>query len=330
MSDIFTLKSVPFTSELGMALKNFRIERKITAKSITEKFNRASSYVTKLEKGDIKKIDGDFLIQLCDYISGSKNGLWAFLGRLSQNYTDFSNETKFIIMNIDDLLVDYTIPINFASDIKGYLNLHNLTIDQLIDKVNSNEEIINRDEFDSFPDNIWYDKDNDIDNAAIKLVIPSNYIKDLLDGKYVSFHRVIAEAILYSMFKLGNEENPSDILHDKLKLYHLLPSRFVVRITPDTVESILGGLEPDAASALKYVTDDLKMITKLTKNYGTKRIKQIANNMKEDLSFCFAYMSADIVELEKKDKTKKQQFLDELKSLIDKYSQDDTSIDIYE
>jgi len=198
--------------------------------------------------------------------------------------------------------------------------VHNLAIDQLVDKVNSNEEIINRDEFDSFPDNIWYDKDNDIDNAAIKLVIPSNYIKDLLDGKYVSFHIVIAEAILYSMFKLGNEENPADILHDKLKLYHLLPSRFVVRITPDTVESILGGLEPDAASALKHVTDDLKMITKLTKNYGTKRIKQIANNMKEDLSFCFAYMSADIVELEKKDKTKKQQFLDELRSLIDKYS----------
>ena len=61
-----------------------------------------------------------------------------------------------------------------------YLNVHNLAIDQLVDKVNSNEEIINRDEFDSFPDNIWYDKDNDIDNAAIKLVIPSNYIKDLL------------------------------------------------------------------------------------------------------------------------------------------------------
>ena len=222
MSDIFTLKSAPFTPELGMALKNFRIERKITAKSITEKFNRASSYITKLEKGDIKKIDGEFLSQLCDYISGSKDGLWAFLGRLSQNYTDFSNETKFIIMNIDDLLVDYTIPINFISDIKEYLNSHDLSTEQLINKINANEEILNRDGYDTFPDNIWYDKDNYIDNAAIKLVIPSDYIKNLLDGKYVSFHRVIAEAILYSLFRLGNEENPYDVLHDKLKLYHLL------------------------------------------------------------------------------------------------------------
>ena len=32
MSDIFSLKTVPFTAELGMALKNFRIENKVTAK----------------------------------------------------------------------------------------------------------------------------------------------------------------------------------------------------------------------------------------------------------------------------------------------------------
>ena len=42
MSDIFTLKSIPLTPDIGMALKNFRIENKVTAKSITEKFDRAS------------------------------------------------------------------------------------------------------------------------------------------------------------------------------------------------------------------------------------------------------------------------------------------------
>ena len=32
MSDIFSIKTVPITPELGMALKNYRIENKITAK----------------------------------------------------------------------------------------------------------------------------------------------------------------------------------------------------------------------------------------------------------------------------------------------------------
>ena len=58
MSDMFTLKTIPLTPELGMALKNFRIENKVTAKSITEKFNKASSYISKLEKyGKLKLFD---------------------------------------------------------------------------------------------------------------------------------------------------------------------------------------------------------------------------------------------------------------------------------
>lgn len=330
MSDIFTLKTVPLTPELGMALKNFRIENKVTAKSITEKFDKASSYISKLEKGDIKKIDGDFLIQLCNYIAGSENGLSDFLNRLSQSYKEFTNETKLIVMNIDDLLLEHTVPINLVLEINDYLSAHNLTIEQLVDMVNANGDIADREDYEKFPTNIWYEKDFDIDNAAIKLSIPSTYIEDLLNQKIVTIHRVIIEAILYSLYKLGKEEKPHFVAHNKLDLYHLLPARNVIRVTPDNIDNIFGGLEPDTADALKDVTSGLKLITTISKSYGAKRIKQIASNMDEDLGFCFAYMSIDIVELEKKDKEKKKQFLDELRLLVDKYSQEDTGIDLYD
>lgn len=330
MSDIFTLKTVPLTPELGMALKNFRIENKVTAKSLTEKFGKSSSYITKLEKGDIKKIEGDFLIQLCNFITGSDDGLSVFLNRSTKNYKELSNETKFIIMNIDDLLFEHTIPDKFIVDIKNYLSAHNLTITQIVEMVNSNEDICTREDYETLPINIWYDKEFDIDNASIKLAIPSIYIEDLLSWKLNTIHRVIAEAILYSLYKLGKEDKPQYVANDKLELYRILPARSVIRVTPDNIENIFGGLEPDTANALKNVTSGLKLITTLTKTYGAKRIKQISNNLNEDLGFCFAYMSIDIVELEKKDKEKKKQFLHELKSLIDKYSQEDTGIDIYD
>lgn len=56
------------------------------------------------------------------------------------------------------------------------------------------------------------------------------------------------------------------------------------------------------------------------------------NNIVIILNFyhVFSYISVDIVELEKKDKDKKKQFLEELKALVDKYSQEDTGIDLYE
>lgn len=330
MSDIFTLKIVPLTPELGMALKNFRIENKVTAKSITEHFGKSSSYISKLEKGDIKKIEGNFLIMLCNYITNSKDGLSSFLNRLSQNFKEFTNETKLIVMNIDDLLLEYKIPNSLISEINEYLSSHNLTIAQLVDTINANDEIANRKDYNMIPENILYAANSDIDNVAIKLVMPYIYIEDLLNQKLVTIHRVIAEAILYSLYKLGKEKDPHYEATNKLELFHLVPTRNVIKLTEDNIDKLLAGLEPDTADALKSVALGLKVFTTLTKNYGSKRIKQISNNMEQDLGFCFAYMSVDIVELEKKDKAKKQQFLDELKALIEKYSQDDTEIDIYE
>ena len=330
MSDMFTLKTIPLTPELGMALKNFRIENKVTAKSITEKFNKASSYISKLEKGEIKKIEGDFLIQLCNYIIGSDDGLSAFLSKLAQNYKEFTNETKLIVMNIDELLLEHTLPINLVSEINEYLLSHKLNTAQLINMVNANEDIKNRDGYEKFPTNIWYDEKSDIDNVVIKLSIPATYIEDLLNQKITTIHRVILEAILYSMYKLGKEETPHIVANEKLEMYRISPMRHVITVTSENIDNIFGGLEPDTADALKDVTYGLKLITNISKNYGAKRIKQISKNMEEDLGFAFAFMSVDIVELEKKDKEKKTQFLKELRELVDKYSQEDTGIDLYE
>lgn len=330
MSDIFTLKSIPLTPDIGMALKNFRIENKVTAKSITEKFDRASSYISKLEKGDIKKIDGDFLIQLCNFITGSDNGLSDFLSRLSQSYKGFTNESKIIIMNIDDLLYEHTIPSKLIEEMKEYISSHNISILKLVHTINANEDIAKRNNYENFPENIWYDENNDIDKVSIKLCVPLSYIDDLLNGKITTIHRVIAEGLLYALYRCGNEENARDIANNKLKLYNIMPRRLVITITPENIENLFGGLEPDTSDALKDVVSQLKLITTLTKEYGSKRIKQICNNLSEDLGFCFAYMAIDIVELEKQDKEVKKNFLKDLRALVEKYSAENTGIDIYE
>ncbi len=334
MSDIFTMKTVPLTSELGIALKKFRIEQpnKVTASSMVSHFKKASSFFSKLENGDIKKIESDFLIEICNFISGTENGLSDFITGLSSSYTSFSDETKLIIMNIDDLIISRIIPANMIREINEYMNLHNITIPQLTEKINLNEDIIKYEYFEKMKTNIWESPSNNIDSAAIKLYVPQVYIEDLLlTDKIHMIHRVIAEAILYSLFRLGNESNPSALAHNKLRQYQMTGNR-IIKITADKMNTILDeiGLEPDTAKALKSVTSNLKFITTMTKEYGSKKIKQIANNMDTDISFYFAYMAQDVQQLSSKDKEKKTEFLRELKSLIDKYSQEDTNIDMYE
>ena len=233
-------------------------------------------------------------------------------------------------MNIDDLLYEYTVPSKMLDEINGYIKSHNISISTIVETINLNKDIADRDNYNDLPLNIWYSPNDDIDNAAIKMSVPLSYVEDLLSGKIATIHRVIAEVILYAMYTCGNEKNARDVANDKLKLYHIIPRRSVITLTPDNIENIFGGLEPDTSDALKDVIMQLRLITTVTKEYGSKRIKQICSNLGEDLGFCFAYMSLNLVELEQKDKEKKKEFLNELKSLIDKYSKEDSGIDLYE
>lgn len=336
MSDIFTLENIPFTSELGMALKNFRIEKKVTAKSITVHFKKASSYISKLEKGDIKKISSDFLIELCNYISGTDNGLTDFLQKVSPNFVDYTTDTKIIIMNVDDLVLEHSIPKAFIEEIQQYISKHKITINQLVDKINDNDTIKEFPGYSSAPYNEWYAPDNNIENSYIKLSIPISYIEDLLSDKISMIHSIIAEAILYSMYRLGmdDESEARELAHSKLTIFDILRVRGgnIISVNDSNIESLFGGLEPDVAEALKSVTSGLKLITTLTKKngYGSKRIKQIDMNMREDLGFYFAYMSLDLLKLENKSKDQKQEFLNELRILIDKFSQEDNKLDLYD
>lgn len=61
MSDIFSLNTVQITPELGMALKNFRIEHETTATSIIEEFPNPLVTLLNWKKGILKKLMESFL-----------------------------------------------------------------------------------------------------------------------------------------------------------------------------------------------------------------------------------------------------------------------------
>ena len=332
MGDIFTLKNVRFTPEIGMFLKNFRIEYNITAKEINEYFGKASSYITKLEKGDIKKVDGQFLIDLCNYISKTEDGLRRFVSKSYRQYLDISDETKIALLNIDDLLIEHPVPEDLINEINSYLENHNLSAQQLFNQINENGDIQTRKEYDydSLPENIWYEKNSIYEHAAIRLNIPLPYIEALLSGNITNIHKVIAHAILYSMYRLGNENNPHELTFSTLRLYRITSAKNIITLSKDNVDDMLDSLDPDAAYALDKAISCLKIATVLAKKSGTKRIQQIANNMDGDLGFYFSYISQDIQELQKNPTNRKQEFLNDLRLLIKKYSQNESTFNIYD
>lgn len=335
MADIFTLQTVPMTSEIGMALKNFRIEHEITATSIVNDFEKSPTYITKLEKGDIKKIETDFLIALCNYITKSEDGLRKFLSKVARNYLEYSEETKLILRNIDNLIIEHPITSSFIEEVAIYMNEHNIDIEQLAEKINANEDLKDLNQpLSNFEANILLDSDSSNYSHFIKLEIPTTYLKDLLSNKITKIHYIIAEGILYSLYRLGNEKDARSFANSKLRVNNIIPyiGSTVIEINDENMDRFFGGLQPEASDALQGIASGLKLIVNLTKkdDYGLKHIQQIESNLKSDLGFTFAYMSIDLEKLIIKSKQSKQNFLYELRELVEKYSQDETGLDLYE
>lgn len=338
MKDIILPSEIQMTPELGLALKNFRIENKVPAKDIVNKYKRASSYLTKLEKGDIKKVEADFFVELCDYITNEKNtiGVMKFVSKTSDKYIEYSPLTQNIIMNIDDLFCLHQVDNELIEHIKNYLNENNISLNDFLNKINSNEDISKLDDYDNFPENQWLLLDNDINKSVIKLNLTNEFISKLLSGDIKRISRVIAEGILYNLYKF--EETPDKavlLTQESLNNFGIVRSRNskFISINSNNVQDLdkfFGGLEPQIANSLQNITIGLRVITTVTKEYGAKKIGIIENNIKEDLGFYFAYMSNDLTDIIKKTKQTKTEFLNELKQLIAKYSEPDKkSLDLY-
>lgn len=336
MSDIFSLKTIPITPELGMAFKNFRIEHEITAKAIITEFSKTSTYITKLEKGEIKKIEGKFFVELCNFITKTDSGLKTFLSKVGRSYSEYSHETKLIIQNIDDLLVEHPISLGFIADVNTYMQNHDISLEQLVAKINANEDILAHPAFNISPANEWFNTniDGDISFSIIRLDIPTTYVENFLNSNLNSIHYVIAEAILYALYRLGNEEDAHTLANSKLRINnitHCVGSN-AIKISDDNMDSLFGGLHPETSETLHDIASSLKLVINLTKEdgYGSTRIQQINSNLHGDLGFSFAYMSLDLENIISKSKEQKREFLKELKMLIEKYSQTETGLDIYD
>lgn len=335
MSDFFTLKTIYINEELGMIIKNFRVEYKVTAKSITDNFNKASSYISKLEKGDVKKIDVPFFVDLCNYISPEKNGVIDFVKKASSKFLDCSTETQNTIMNIDDLVIEHAVNNAFISEINKYMEEHSITVENLYNEINKNDDLkdLEGDLLKNIPSNEWYSKiPSKHGRFVIKLAIPLDYLTGLLSSNIQRIHAVIAEAILYTLFKLGGESSPKLLADSKLKLYDIIKYRGgnIISINEDELDEYFGGLEPQTKKSLQHITSGLRVITAMTKNMGVARIDRIDKNITEDIGFFFAYMAQDLVDLEKQPKETKLAFLKDLKELIKKHTESSESkIDLY-
>ena len=196
------------TSELASVIKSTRIANNVTAKSIAEHVGKSQSYISKLEKGDIKSIEQSELISIFRFILGSEEAFQDFLNKslskiissVALRYNDDEINEQFWYLNFDQVLRLIPIPEKMIDDLSEKIKDNNISIEYLCERINGNESISPEvADLDSYPYNTWFPlvEDGEIKSRSIKMKVSKSEIYDILNKDKLSTNYVTMLSIVY-------------------------------------------------------------------------------------------------------------------------------------
>ena len=222
-----------------------------------------------------------------------------------------------------------------------------ISIHQLTNYINENEDLgadisekydLNADEVKK---NVWHavTDANSMQNvfSYIFLEYSEDKVEKLLSGKKKKCEYMLVYAIMYHLLKMkykkeGKEYNDTLIEECSIEAEQILLNYKFYSLTvkhrllaqSETIDEYNNLLNESDINNAKYVMDIIEVIKFLSEydvEYTNKKLKIIAENLKNnDTTFAFAYMALSLRGLNDLQTGLKKKFLEEIKALIDKYS----------
>ena len=338
---------IKLSEATGLRLKEFRTQYKVKAKDVAEMLGKSPAYISKLEKGQIQQIDKIEFEKILNFIANDDDGYYRFFEEFAEraNIKDLENDLAF--RNFD--MLERKIPVNnnLINFIKEMMKELGISIHQLTNYINENEDLgadisekydLNADEVTK---NVWHavTDANSMQNvfSYIFLEYSEDKVEKLLSGKKKKSEYMLVYAIMYHLLKMkykkeGKEYNDTLIEECSIEAEQILLNYKFYSLTvkhrllaqSETIDEYNNLLNESDINNAKYVMDIIEVIKFLSEydvEYTNKKLKIIAENLKNnDTTFAFAYMALSLRGLNDLQTGLKKKFLEEIKALIDKYS----------
>lgn len=335
------MAKVLVSNELIDLVRSIRIDKKKTAKEISQALKKSDSYVAKLESGKIKYLNMDDLETIFTLLSNGDKDIEPVLevayNRLKIKYSPKEIEDQLWFYNFDTTGRIIPVPASFCDEINNILSAKEISVDALVEHINANEfipqEIANAKEY---PYNEWFSychRDGTSD-AYIKMQVGTDYIKGILQGKnpaapYVVFRAIALYTIRYSRdYDSLLENSEADQLNAeaqamlrKHRIYTFVEKQEIRAsvseeqkpefLSSDDIEVIR---ELDGIKQLFYFYSDLDVTR------AKKQLHEIKKNLQWDAPFIASLMSTEFYSLgERCSYTVKSELIKELRAVFKKY-----------
>lgn len=334
------------TQALADTIRTARLQNNISSKSVANHIGKSPSYLSKLEKGEIKTISEETLTQILSFIFGKSDNLPDFLNTslgdildtLVLRYTDDEINQQIWFSNYDTVMRRIPIPEELVNELNDKLTKLNITLEHLCSRINDNEDIspIIKD-LDFYSFNEWhaYVKDHRIEFSFIKMKLNPEDIKAIFDKKITVTNYVTMLAITYYIIKIEQKGTIVQISDDEQKLlmkeaesllssfkfYSILERSRLSRQVNSISERIelLNTFDQDNYSLINDILHVFQILSDMDIVKTNKYLEEFYKNLKWDAGFTLKLISSPFYELDNISFTNKKTILNEIKKMEDTY-----------
>lgn len=348
------MAKIPLTIEISEAIRELRLQNKIASKEIAGALGRSASYVSKIENGLIKTISEEELDLILKIIFPNSKAPQERLEKLVEfqikKYGIDSSEDKAWFYNLDTVYRLIPIPTGLVSEIKNLLSETGISIEQLVARINSNEDISVSERSDpSLPYNEWVESNDDDAKLIIRMKLKVDNVADILDGHTEVCNFITMQAIVHYLYKTKLFPDKADLdikdlvtvqkawqeLLDKHKFYTLSRKEKLLSQThsKNQAKNILNEFDFENQEAINTMLQFIKMASDLDVYTTNKALKQFNHNMDWDYNFMLRVIGFDYAAIGECSFSNKLQMLREIRDIISKYKnmpEEQRTLDTYD
>lgn len=333
------------TLELASIIKSSRAQNNITAKSVAEHIGKSQSYISRLEKAEIKTIEEQELTEIFKFIyhnddkqSSLDSILEKIYGTISIQFTNEEIDQQRWWLNYDSVVRYIPIPAELIDDMLSRMEHMGLTTNELCRRINANEalppQITNNNQY-RF--NEWQTiiKNHKIEKTFIKIKMTEETLSDILNKKITSTNYISLLSISYYLAKIEkygsqvsitDEENRelNDVACNYLSEFKFLTiagKNNLQRLakTEEERENLISSFDRENFELVNNIITAYKVYSELDIQTSNKVLKKLVKNLKWDLGFMMALTSIEYCQLQDTSFSNKTNLLREIKDLIKKY-----------
>ena len=334
------MAKMPLTYELSEALRELRLQNKIPSKEIAVAIGRSASYVSKIENGLIKTISEEEFDQILEIIFPNSETHQERLDKLVEfqikKYGIESTEDKVWFYNFDTVYRLIPIPTGLIEELNSILSQTMVGIEQLVARINSNEDLSERERNDtSLPYNEWVESNDTDAKMIIRMRVRVEEIEDILNGTTEVCNFVTMQALVHYLYKYllfpGKENfDTNDLiaiqkaweeLLDKYKFFTLSRKEKLLSLahSKNQAKSILSDFDIENQAVVNQMLQFIKMASDMDVYNTNKSLKGFISNMDWDFNFMLRVIGFDFASVGDCSFSNKLQMLKDIREVINKY-----------